>query len=88
MCMEGFPSDPVVKNPPARVKGDTGSILFCEDPTCHVASEPVHSYLCALEPVLLNKRSPRNEDPVQRTQPLLATEEAQVQQRRHSTAQN
>ena len=38
-----FPGGAVVKNLPANA-GDTGSTLVREDPSCHGATKPVHSY--------------------------------------------
>ena len=62
-----------VDNPPA-IAGGTDSIPVREDPTCCGATKPVcHNYWAHvpqllkpthLEPVLLNKRSHRNEKPV------------------------
>ena len=47
----GFPSDSVVKNPPAS-EGDTDSNLVWKDPTCHEATKPVclNYSVCAPEP--------------------------------------
>ena len=44
--------------------------LIQEDPTCHGATKPIsHNYwACALEPMLHNKRSYRNEKPAHRNE--------------------
>ena len=44
IIFEGFPGDPVVKNPPCNA-GGTGQSLVHKDPTCHRATKPVsHNY--------------------------------------------
>ena len=73
----GFSGGSIVKNQPTDA-GDMGSFLILEDPTCCGATKPMcHNYWaqaleprsrnfwrpCTLEPVLLNKRSQRNEKP-------------------------
>ena len=59
----GFLGGAVVKNLPANA-GTRVQPLVREDPTCRGATKPVrHNYWgSALEPVLRNKRSHRNEE--------------------------
>ena len=66
MVVLGFPGGSVVKNPPAEA-GDMGLIPDWEHSTCYGATKSMrHNYQssCALEPVLYNKRSHRNEKPM------------------------
>ena len=50
------------------MQGTRVRALDQEDPTCHRTTKPVHHnyWACALEPVLHNKRSHRNEKPTHR----------------------
>ena len=61
-----FPGGPMVKNTPANGE-DIGSIPDWKDPTCHIATKPMHHNYsaCALEPMLHNMRSHHSEKPGQ-----------------------
>ena len=65
-----FPHGAVVKNPPAKA-GDTGSSPGpgrSHMPRSNKAHAPQLLKLACLEPVLCNKRSPRNEKPAHRNE--------------------
>ena len=67
--MGDFPGGVVVKNPPPNAGTQVRS-LDREDPTCCGATKPMHHNYsaCALEPVLRNKKSHRNEKPAHRNE--------------------
>ena len=76
------------------MQGTRVRALVQEDPTCRGATKPMrhNCWACALEPVLRNKRSHRNEKPAHRNeeQPPLATtrEGPRAQQQRPNAAKN